>query len=283
MAQQVKPTISINNLTSKINQDSHRQTIRGAYAEVANASDQGDCCGIESSCCGVSDDVAINTLISTRLGYSQTELDSVPEGADMGLGCGNPRAIASLKPGEVVVDLGSGGGFDCFLAAQEVTKIGRVIGVDMTPDMISKARNNAQKGKFTNVEFRLGEIEYLPVADNTVDVIISNCVINLSPDKLQVFRDAHRILKPGGRLAISDVVATRELPDEIRLDEKLIAGCMGNASLIEDLEKHMQAAGFMDIKILPKDESKEFIRDWAPEHNVTDYLVSATIEAIKPE
>jgi len=237
---------------------------------------------VESSCCGVSDDAAINTLISTRLGYSQAELDMVPGGADMGLGCGNPKAIAALKPGEVVVDLGSGGGFDCFLAAPEVGESGRVIGVDMTPDMLSKARGNAVKGKYGNVEFRLGEIEHLPIADNSAHVIISNCVINLSPDKPQVFRDAFRVLKPGGRLAISDVVATVELPEAMRTDSALIAGCMGNASLIEELEAMMLDAGFTNIRIEPKDESREFIRDWAPGHNVTDYVVSATIEAIKP-
>ena len=265
-----------------IGNDQHRQSVRQAYAEVAQASDAGESCGIGSSCCGTTDDVAINTLISTRLGYSEADLEQVPQGADMGLGCGNPKAIAALQPGEVVVDLGAGGGFDCFLAAGEVGDEGYVIGIDMTPDMLSKARNNVSKGQFTNVEFRLGEIEYLPIADNTVDVIISNCVINLSPDKPQVFRDAFRVLKPGGRLAISDVVATVELPATMRNDPALIAGCMGNASLVDDLEKIIEAAGFEQVRIEPKDESKDFIRDWAPEHNVTDYVVAATIEAIKP-
>ncbi len=264
------------------NHDSHRQNVRETYAKVAQADNNSECCGIESSCCGTSDDSAINTLISTRLGYTRAELDLVPSGADMGLGCGNPKAIAALKAGEVVVDLGAGGGFDCFLAAHEVGHSGHVIGVDMTPDMLSKARDNAVKGMFENVEFRLGEIEHLPIADNTADVIISNCVINLSPNKPQVFRDAFRILKKGGRLAISDVVATVELPLEMRNDPALIAGCMGNASLIEDLEKMMEDAGFEQIRIEPKDESKEFIKDWAPDHNVTDYVVSATIEAVKP-
>ncbi|HFE36947.1 MAG TPA: arsenite methyltransferase [Gammaproteobacteria bacterium] len=263
--------------------DNHRQNVRNSYAQVANASNNKDACGIESSCCGVSDDSAINTLISTRLGYSEDDLQSVPDGADMGLGCGNPRAIASLKRGEIVVDLGAGGGFDCFLAAQEVGATGHVIGIDMTPDMLSKARNNAVKGKFNNVEFRLGEIENLPVADDTADVIISNCVINLSPNKAQVFKDAFRILKPGGRLAISDVVATVELPEAMKNDPQLIAGCMGNASLIEDLESMLQDAGFENVSIQPKDESKAFIRDWAPNHNVTDYVVSASIEGVKPQ
>jgi len=270
------------NCETEQSHDEHRQQVRDAYASVANANNEGDACGIESSCCGVSDDAAINTLISTRLGYSEADLAAVPEGADMGLGCGNPRAIASLKEGEVVVDLGAGGGFDCFLAAQEVGDTGHVIGIDMTPDMLSKARDNAEKGRFTQVEFRLGEIEFLPVADDTADVIISNCVINLSPNKSQVFRETYRILKPGGRLAISDVVATVELPEEMRNDPMLIAGCMGNASLVDDLVEMIKSAGFGDVRIEPKDESKQFIRDWAPDHNVTDYVVSASIEAIKP-
>ncbi len=263
--------------------DEHRQSVRKAYSAVAQANDESTACGIASSCCGVSDDIAINTLISTRLGYMQSELENVPSGADMGLGCGNPKAIAALQPGEVVVDLGSGGGFDCFLAAAEVGGSGRVIGVDMTPDMISKARRNAGKGGYTNVEFRLGEIEFLPIADASVDVIISNCVINLSPDKAQVFRDAFRILKHGGRLAISDVVATVELPQEMRMDADLVAGCMGNASLIDQLESYMQDAGFSDIRIEPKDESRDFIRDWAPGRGIEEYVVSATIAAFKPQ
>jgi SAM-dependent methyltransferase len=263
-------------------QDTHRQEVRRAYAQVAVADNANSCCGVESSCCGVSDDASINTLISTRLGYSQDDLAKVPSGADMGLGCGNPKAIAALQPGEVVVDLGSGGGFDCFLAAAEVGDAGRVIGVDMTPDMLSKARNNAIRGKYKNVEFRLGEIEALPVADGSADVIISNCVINLSPDKGRVFQEAFRILKPGGRLAISDVVASVEIPQEMRDDPQLVSGCMGNASLIEELERFMDTAGFTHIRIEPKDESREFIRDWAPGRGVEDYVVSATIEARKP-
>lgn len=257
--------------------------VREAYAQVAQASNDGKSSGCATSCCGTSDDSAINTLISTRLGYSQSDLAAVPAGADMGLGCGNPKAIAALKPGETVVDLGAGGGFDCFLAAHEVGSSGRVIGVDMTPDMVSKARANAATGRYENVEFRLGEIEYLPVPDDVADVVISNCVINLSPNKPQVFREAFRVLKAGGRLAISDVVATAELPEEMRRDAGLIAGCIGNASLIEDLQEMMRGAGFEQIRIQPKDESKAFIKDWAPGQNVTDFVVSATIEAVKPK
>lgn len=265
-----------------LSRDQHRNRVRDAYAEVARAETAGDACGNDAGCCGVSDDSAINAIVSTRLGYSAVELDLVPQGADMGLGCGNPKAIAALQAGEVVIDLGAGGGLDCFLAAAEVGADGRVIGIDMTPDMLSKARANAVRGRFDNVEFRLGEIEHLPVADDTADVIISNCVINLSPDKAQVFREAQRVLKPGGRLAVSDIVATVEMPDEMRDSPELIAGCMGNASLIDDLIGMMQAAGFEQVRIEPKDESKAFIRDWAPQHNVTDYLVSAAISARKP-
>jgi len=262
--------------------DNIRNEVRKSYAKVAEASNNSESCGIESSCCGVSDDIDINTLNSLRLGYSNDDLGNVPDGADMGLGCGNPRAIAGLSAGEIVVDLGSGGGFDVFLAAREVGENGKVIGIDMTPTMISKARNNAEKANFENVEFRLGEIEFLPIADNTVDVIISNCVINLSPNKIQVFSDAYRILKSGGRLAISDVVASCEMPEEMKNDPALYAGCMAGASLIHELESYMQDAGFKEIKITPKDDSKDFIKDWAPGKNVTDYVLSAHIEAIKP-
>jgi len=262
--------------------DEIRQNVRESYSQVAEASNSGDCCGTESSCCGVSDDAAINTLVSTRLGYSEDDLDKVPEGADMGLGCGNPRAIASIKKGETILDLGSGGGFDCFLAAAETGDSGQVIGIDMTPAMISKARNNAEKGRYNQVEFRLGEIEYMPVANDTIDVIISNCVINLSPDKRQVFSEAFRVLKPGGRLAISDVVASTELPDELREDLALYSGCMAGASLISELQDILQACGFEKIDIAPKDESRDFIKDWAPGRGVEEYVLSATIEAVKP-
>lgn len=261
--------------------DRVRQQVREAYAAVADASDQGGCCGEATSCCGVSDEVAINQLISSRIGYSQAEIDSAPQGADMGLGCGNPRAIAALRAGEVVLDLGSGGGFDAFLAAQQVGPGGRVIGVDMTPSMVSKARSNADKANFGNVEFRLGEIEYLPVADATVDVIISNCVINLSPEKERVFRESFRVLRRGGRLAISDVVASAELPQDMKDVPYLHSACVAGASLIEDLEAMLVDAGFSDISIRPKEESREFIRDWAPGSRVEDYVVSATIEAVK--
>lgn len=260
--------------------DEIRQGVRESYTRVAEASAAGSCCGEANSCCGVP--ATPIGLFSTRLGYSSDEVGSVPAGADMGLGCGNPRAIASLRAGEVVLDLGSGGGFDCFLAAREVGPTGKVIGVDMTPAMVSKARSNAGAAGFDNVEFRLGEIENLPVADACIDVIISNCVVNLSPDKPRVFRETFRVLKPGGRLAISDTVASVELPPELRQDPALYAGCIAGASLLGDLEGYLRAAGFTAIRIAPKDESRAFIRDWAPGRGVEDYIRAATIEAVKP-
>ena len=263
--------------------DDIRNHVRDSYRQVAEASNEGSCCGEESSCCGVSDDSALNTLISTRLGYSQDDLDKVPTGADMGLGCGNPRAIASLQAGDVVVDLGSGGGFDAFLAAHEVGETGQVIGVDMTPEMISKARSNANKGNYHQAEFRLGEIENLPIADSSVDVIISNCVINLSTNKQRVFAETFRVLKFGGRLAISDTVKTTELPDELKNDPQLYAGCMAGALLIDELEKILNEVGFSEIRITPKDESRDFIKDWAPGQGIEDYVLSASIEAVKSE
>lgn len=262
--------------------DQIRQHVRASYADVAEASNSGAACGVESSCCGVAADQQINAVSSMRMGYSADDVSSVPQGADMGLGCGNPRAIAALQAGEVVLDLGSGGGFDAFLAVAEVGASGRVIGVDMTPAMISKARNNAVLAGHDNVEFRLGEIEYLPVADRSIDVIISNCVINLSPEKARVFAEAFRVLKPGGRLAISDVVASIDLPDELRQDLQLYSGCMAGASSIEELGRIMQDVGFEQVRIVPKDESREFISDWAPGRGIEDYVVSAHIEAIKP-
>jgi arsenite methyltransferase len=267
---------------NQVKADEIRQRVRASYSEVAEASNAGECCGEQSSCCGVSSDSAINALVSTRMGYSEQDLNAVPTGADMGLGCGNPRAIAGIKVGETVLDLGSGGGFDCFLAAAETGATGRVIGVDMTPSMISKARSNAARGEYNQVEFRLGEIENLPVANDTVDVIISNCVINLSPDKGRVFDEAFRVLKAGGRLAISDVIASTELPDNIREDLQLYSGCMAGASQLGEIEQMLAASGFTDIRIAPKDESKEFIKDWAPGRGVEDYVLSATIEAVKP-
>jgi len=259
--------------------DNIHNSVRDAYAKVAEADDIGCGCGVPTSCCGTSPDLA---GFSIKLGYSEADLLAVPGGADMGLGCGNPSVIAALQPGETVVDLGSGGGFDCFLAARQVGENGRVIGVDMTPAMLSKARNNALEGGYGNVEFRLGEIEFLPVANDTADVIMSNCVINLSPDKQQVFHEAYRILKPGGRLAISDVVASCELPEAVKNDLELYSACVSGASMIHELETFMHNAGFTAITIEPKEESAAFIKEWAPGRKIEDLVISASIEAVKP-
>ena len=220
--------------------------------------------------------------MSAFFGYSDEEMAAVPEGANLGLGCGNPQAIADMKAGEVVVDLGSGAGFDAFLAAGKIGETGRVIGIDMTHEMLSKARANAKKGGYKNTEFRLGEIEYMPIANDTADVIISNCVINLSPDKAQVLRESFRILKPGGRLAISDVVATAPFPDDFADDDHLLSGCVTGASLVEDLHRWMSDSGFSDILIDIKEESREGIADWAPGRGIEKYVVSAIITANKP-
>jgi arsenite methyltransferase len=259
--------------------DKIRQVVRTNYGKVARAG--GSVCCPTSSCCSPGG-VSSADVVSRQLGYSNEDVSTVPVGANMGLGCGNPQAIASLQPGETVLDLGSGSGFDCFLAARAVGETGKVIGVDMTPEMISKARENASKAEFKNVEFRLGEIEHLPVADKSVDVIISNCVINLSPEKHKVFDDAFRALKPGGRLAVSDIVATAKLPQEVKNDLALYAGCIAGASLISEVEAMLRKAGFSHIRIQPKDESREFIQTWAPGRHVEDYVVSATIAAVKP-
>ncbi len=257
-----------------------RSAVRENYGKVA-ASGRAGCGCSPPSCCETPNGVTAAD-ISLGLGYSGEDISAVPEGANMGLGCGNPQAIASLQPGEVVLDLGSGGGFDCFLAARVVGDKGVVIGVDMTAEMITKSRQNAEQGGFENVDFRLGELENLPIADGIIDVIISNCVINLSPEKERVFREAFRVLKPGGRLAISDVVATAEMPDDVKKDMAMYTGCITGASYIPEHESMLQQAGFENIRIRPKDESKAFIRDWAPGSKVEDYVVSATIEAVKP-
>ena len=257
-----------------------REIVREKYAEIAEGQSRG--CGCSPSGCCSASDSQTTVALSQNMGYSAGELKSVPKEADLGLGCGNPLAIASLKPGEVVLDLGSGGGLDCFLAAKQVGETGLVIGVDMTPEMVSKARQNAVKSGFKKVEFRLGEIENLPVADNSVDVIISNCVINLSPEKKKVFQEAYRVLKPGGRLSVSDIVASAPLPEDSQKDLALYVGCVSGAAQITELEQMLKAAGFEGIKIKPKEKSRELIKEWAPQSKVADYVVSATIEARKP-
>ncbi len=230
------------------------ETVRKRYADIAKQS--GCCCSTggsiadkTSACCGTTD-VLTAQDISKTIGYSDMDLNSVPEGANLGLGCGNPVALASLKEGEVVLDLGSGAGFDCFLAAARVGRQGKVIGVDMTPEMLDKARENVRKGNYENVEFRLGEIENLPVANNSVDVIISNCVINLSQDKPKVFKEAFRVLKPGGRLMVSDIVLLGDLPQEILNSVEAYVGCIAGASKKSDYLEAIKAAGFRQVKVI---------------------------------
>lgn len=255
-----------------------RDYIRKNYTNVALSSSENGCCGSGCSCGDKSVDI---NEISAKIGYEENDLASVPQGANMGLGCGNPIAIAALKNGETVLDLGSGGGLDCFLARAKVGEEGHVIGVDMTPEMVKLARKNAEESGYSNMEFRLGEIEHLPVADESVDVIISNCVINLSLDKQRVFMEAFRVLRPGGRLSISDVVATAKLPQDIEQDLAMIAGCIGGAEYVEDLRKMLENAGFADIKMRPKDNSREIVTSWIPGKNIEDFVSSFIIEGAK--
>lgn len=264
-----------------------RRTVRDSYAKIAESGGNSGCCaptGDGGGCCGPADDVEIPSAeeMSAFFGYSAEEMSAVPEGANLGLGCGNPQAIADMKAGEVVIDLGAGAGFDAFLAAGKVGAQGHVIGIDMTHEMLAKARSNAEKGDYHNVEFRLGEIEFLPVANDTADVIISNCVINLSPNKPQVLREAFRVLKPGGRLAISDVVATAPFPDDFVDDDHLLSGCVTGASLADDLQTWLEEAGFAKVVIDIKEDSREGIADWAPGRGIENYVVSAIITAEKP-
>ena len=268
--------------------DTVREAVRDRYAEIAMT--ESSCCS-GSPCCGPSAETEgdeahlvrkVGHAESLKLGYTEEELAAVPEGANLGLGCGNPQAIADLKPGEVVVDLGAGAGFDCFLAARAVGSGGLVIGVDMTPEMVSKARENARNSGYENVDFRLGEIEHLPAPDNTADVVISNCVINLSPDKPAVYGEAFRVLKPGGRLAVSDVVAAAELPQEWRDDMRLLSACISGAVSASEVEEMLRVAGFVDVAVRPKDQSREFIREWEPGRKLEDYVLSANIYATKP-
>ncbi len=252
---------------NEVKADETRLIVREHYAKVSKGET-----GCAPGCCGT-----MPAEQSRMLGYSKDELDAAPTGADMGLGCGNPNAIASLRPGETVLDLGAGGGFDCFLAARAVGSTGKVIGVDMTPDMVALARANARKVNATNVEFRLGEIEHLPVADGTVDVILSNCVINLSPEKQAVFDEAFRVLRVGGRLAISDVVAIAPIPQALRTEAGAVCGCIGGAAPLEEVRAMLMKAGFksVDIKIGPS--SAEIVDSWLP--GVSKFIAAATIEA----
>jgi SAM-dependent methyltransferase len=230
-----------------------KKVVREGYAKIAKQDNS--CCRPEKSCCG---NTNLVKDISKTIGYTENEIETVPEGANLGLGCGNnlglgcgnPVALASLREGETVLDLGSGAGLDCFLAANRVGRNGKVIGVDMTPEMIEKARENARKGNYGNIEFRLGEIENIPVADNSVDVVISNCVINLSPDKSRVFRETFRALKPGGRLMVSDIVLLKELPDAIKNSVEAYIGCLSGAIMKDEYTGVIKDAGFRDVKII---------------------------------
>ncbi len=256
-----------------------RGTIRANYGRIARREEK-SCCG-DGCCCGASGAGAEDT--AKNIGYSENDLKSVPAGANMGLGCGNPLAIASLQEGETVLDLGCGGGFDCFLSRLKVGESGFVIGVDMTPDMIALARDNAVKSGYKNVEFRLGEAEHLPVADGTVDAILSNCVINLAQDKRQVFREAYRVLRPGGRLSVSDVVAEKPLPEAVKADPSLVSGCIGGAVLAADIRAMLLEAGFEDASLTPKANGREIIQSWGFGGNLEDYVASYEIRARKPK
>ncbi len=253
--------------------DTHH-TVQAAYARIARTGG-GACCG--PACCSPA-----AATDPSRLGYTVEDEAAAPEGANLGLGCGNPQAIAALRPGERVLDLGSGAGFDCFLAAQAVGPQGTVIGVDMTPEIIVRARANARAAGLGNVVFRKGLIEALPVEDGTIDVILSNCVVNLSPDKAQVFREAFRVLAPGGRLAIADVLARQPIAPEHQADLALVVGCIGGAATVAEVEGWLQAAGFVDIEIAEKPGSREIIEAWAPGHPAVEQVMSATLAARKP-
>jgi arsenite methyltransferase len=251
-----------------------KTAVRTAYGRIASEPRSSGRCATTGCCVPVA-----QTPAGAR-GYSDSERQTAPEGSDLGLGCGNPQAIAELQPGERVLDLGSGAGFDAFLAARSVGPSGVVIGVDMTPEMIAKARANIAKTDLRNIQFRLGEIEHLPVRDASVDVIMSNCVINLSTDKLAVFREAYRVLVPGGRLAISDIVALREIPSAVQDDLDAYAGCVSGAALMADVEAMLRDAGFGDIRVELTHDGAALVQSWSPR---ADALVaSALIRGTKP-
>jgi len=245
---------------AKRNDTEIRNAVRGRYGAIARKS--GSCCGPAAGCCGTTGRDAVAGAAGKMVGYTDAEMGSVPEGANLGLGCGNPLAHASIRPGETVLDLGAGAGFDCFLAAKATGPSGRVIGVDMTPEMVEKARGNARKGGYANVEFRLGEIETLPVADASVDCVISNCVINLAPDKPRVFREAFRVLKAGGRLMVSDIVLKGTLPEAVKNSVAAYTGCIAGATSKEEYLGALAAAGFREIRVV---DETAFPVDLAPD------------------
>lgn len=266
----------------QVNQnESIKKSVRSAYGSVAEANNQKESCGNSRSCCGVSKKPDEDYF--KELGYSKEEIDSLPEGCNMGLGCGNPQTMISLKKGESVLDLGSGGGIDVFLAARQVGDKGMVYGVDMTPEMVSKSRENAKKSGYDNVKFLLGEIEHLPLPNSSIDVIISNCVVNLSTDKKDVFKESFRVLKEGGRIAISDIIALKPLPDKMVKNEELYCNCISGAITIEKLKSTLSQAGFTEISVEPDPSSRMYIKDWVPGSDSENYVVSAKITAIKPK
>jgi len=262
-------------MATTVDSEQVKAVVRETYGRIATEERSAGCCG-STGCCGP----GAEPTTSDALGYSDEERRGAPEGADLGLGCGNPQAIAELKSGERVLDLGSGAGFDAFLAARQVGETGSVIGVDMTAEMIAKARANIAKTDLRNVEFRLGEIEHLPVADQSVDVIMSNCVINLSTDKPAVFREAYRVLTPGGRLAISDIVALREIPPAVRNDLEAYAGCVSGAALIAEVEGMLRDAGFEHVRVDLKSNSDALVQGWSP--GAETLVASALIRGTKP-
>jgi SAM-dependent methyltransferase len=268
-------------MSDNLTTDAIKDMVRSRYGGIAARADSSCCAPAVTSCCETA--VAPDLNAKARgIGYSDEELAAVPEGANLGLGCGNPLAIAAMKAGETVVDLGSGAGFDCLLAARQVGTTGRVIGVDMTQEMLKRARENAAKVGVSNVEFRLGELEHLPIADDTADVIISNCVINLVPDKAQVFREAFRVLKSGGRLSVSDVLNIAPLPEDLRADPALLCGCVAGAISAERTEELLREAGFVEVTIAVTPESRETVASWAPGRGIEKCVASATVEARKP-
>lgn len=278
-----------------MSQEKIKKAVREGYAKIARR-EVLSCCSPMASCCGGQDPAA---TISRKVGYSEEEMQAVPEGANLGLGCGNPVALASLRDGEVILDLGSGAGFDCFLAAAKVGKKGRVIGVDMTPEMVEKARGNAKKNDYRNVEFRLGEIENLPVADSAVDAVISNCVINLAPDKKRVFEEVYRVLRPGGRVMISDIVLLRPLPDFIMNSVAAYVGCVSGAVMKDDYMDIIRKAGFRDARVIKETSfpmecmandptAQAIVRNLdMPQEEIVKLvegaICSVNVQAIKPE
>ncbi len=268
-----------------------KKIVRNRYARIAKTS--GTCCAPTASCCSAPTEEQVSKMI----GYSEDEVTEVPEGANLGLGCGNPTALATLKEGERVLDLGSGAGFDCFLAAKKVGKTGKVIGVDMTPEMLERARANSKKGKYTNVEFRLGEIENLPAADNSVDVVISNCVINLAPNKKRVFEEAFRVLAPKGRLMVSDIVLLKKLPNAIEKNVEAYSSCISGAEVKDKYLELIGKAGFREVKVLQEKnyplefivsepEAKEAINEMGltkeEVNDAANSILSISVSATKP-